>query len=1174
VRHHLSRPVALAAGLSTALALCAAAGASTARASSTPAAVTARVAGPAAAPAGPAATSSLFLIDGVRAQLAQGPGVCSFSLDVGGSPAAGSTLASIGEQTQTMTVGGQTYLLPVTAVPYLGRGLDASLFDLATLRTLEAGGRLPVQLAYNGALPALPGITVTSSGDGMAHGYLTLAGARTFGAALTRQFLADHAGGGYGQGGLFGHGLSIGPAGATAPTARTGTSRTATQPGYQMHTLTVTGTNEAGKPDTGDEIYVLNLDNTGRTGNFDSDVNYFYRGVAKFSLPVGHYWAIGDFFDVDQKARTFSERLDVLPQFTVSGNAALKVAEQAASSELSFGTARPSSLQGANLELNRTTANHGDDLFEWSSLTLNPKVAPPALYASPVATPISVGTLTSETSAQLAAPASAPGTPYSYAVAYQAHGSIPVQHFTVNQAGLATQDARFYSAKPGAAAVATAAMFTGDYSALCSGNTLFQQKLAAQRIYYLSTAPGLSWQENYIPDGPGFGSGGQVSQPRSFLPGQHVTTDWNDYPLHPAARSRIGNPPGAPPSFPSATRAGNTLQLYLAAFSDSTPGHSGQGIYPPYSRSASYELDQNGTEVAGGPVKNFYGVFATTAKLKPSRSTIKFTLNTAQSAKLSPLSTATSTTWTWRSAHESGSALPASWACNYTRSGYTRACRAEPLLTLAYNVSGESLTGSTQAGQQVVRLSVAHLEPSHGTAVTGAHLSASFDGGKTWHAATMTGRAGNWSAVFSAPAGAQVTLRTTATDAAGGTISETITGAYQVAAASSGATAHTAAATPARARAACPPAGPRQARCFAVYAPQTAVDAALAARAAGQHVAPGATTPQGWNAKDIESAYKLPVTKGQGQTVALVDAFSTPHLASDLATYRKQFGLPPCTTASGCLRIVNQQGKTSPLPPADPFGWGVEETLDVSMVSAACPQCRILVVEARQPSYADLAAAEDTAARLGAQVISNSYGGRESGFTQASARAYEHPGHTIVASSGDEGYGAADFPANLADVTAVGGTTLARAKNARGWTETVWNAGFDAAASGCSAYVAKPSWQHDPHCPGRTVADVSALADNVPIYDSSISRQLGGPWLTVAGTSAASPLVAGVYALAGNAATVAPGYEYRHASALFDVTRGTNTTAGTTCGGDYLCVAKPGYDGPTGLGTPDGTGAF
>jgi hypothetical protein len=248
------------------------------------------------------------------------------------------------------------------------------------------------------------------------------------------------------------------------------------------------------------------------------------------------------------------------------------------------------------------------------------------------------------------------------------------------------------------------------------------------------------------------------------------------------------------------------------------------------------------------------------------------------------------------------------------------------------------------------------------------------------------------------------------------------------------------------------------------------------------------------------------------------------------------------------------------------------------MVSAACPLCKIIVVEGTQATFNDLATAEDTAVRLGGQIVSNSYGARETGFTQAETRHYVHPGHVIVASTGDVGFTASQFPANLANVTDAGGTKLSKAKNARGWTESVWNNGNGASGSGCSAYVAKPAWQHDPHCQGRTSADVAAVATNVPIYDSSISKQQGGPWLNVSGTSASSPLIAGVYGLAGNAATVQPGFEYAHTSALFDVTTGNNDwfdqTGGAVCGHDYLCVAKKGYDAPTGLGTPDGAGAF
>lgn len=370
-------------------------------------------------------------------------------------------------------------------------------------------------------------------------------------------------------------------------------------------------------------------------------------------------------------------------------------------------------------------------------------------------------------------------------------------------------------------------------------------------------------------------------------------------------------------------------------------------------------------------------------------------------------------------------------------------------------------------------------------------------------------------------------------------------------------------------KAACPRARPGFMRCFALYRPQTRVNAAIAAGAKGS-----AAVPAGWGAADIESAYELSAARGAGQTVAVVDAYRTPELAANLAVYRSQYRLPACTTASGCLRIVNQEGETSPLPASGvPYGWDVETMLDVSMVSAACPRCKILVLAARSDSYGDLATAEDTAVRLGAQVISNSYGSQENGQAQSFAAAYHHPGHVIVVSSGDDGFTAANFPANLATVTTAGGTELARAHNPRGWAEQVWDNSAGASGSGCSAYVAKPSWQHDPHCPGRTVGDLAAVAWNVAIYEKS-----QGGWLTVGGTSVAAPLIAGVYGLAGNAAKIASGYAYAHAASLFDITKGSNISLtggiGATCGHDYLCVAKNGYDAPTGLGTPDGTGAF
>jgi hypothetical protein len=370
-------------------------------------------------------------------------------------------------------------------------------------------------------------------------------------------------------------------------------------------------------------------------------------------------------------------------------------------------------------------------------------------------------------------------------------------------------------------------------------------------------------------------------------------------------------------------------------------------------------------------------------------------------------------------------------------------------------------------------------------------------------------------------------------------------------------------------RMACPPAPAGDARCFALYQVQTSVNRAIAEGIMGRPSRPAGLTP-----KAIESAYRLPVNRLTHQTVAVSIAYNTPHLAQYLAHYRHYFGLPPCTGASGCFRVVNQHGKASPLPPSGLFsGWDLEATLDVSMISVACPHCKIVVVEANSPTFKAMAETDTSAARLGAQVISNSYGARETGFSLAHKRSYDHPGHTIVASAGDYGFTAANFPADLSTVTAAGGTQLKRAHNKRGWDERAWNAGFFAAGgSGCSAYVAKPRWQHDRHCPGRTIADVSAVAWNVPIYN----RRWGG-WITVGGTSVSAPLIAGIYGLAGNSSTIPLGYAYSRARSLWDITRGNNSAflpARQVCGDDYLCVARKGYDAPTGLGSPRGLGAF
>ncbi len=353
------------------------------------------------------------------------------------------------------------------------------------------------------------------------------------------------------------------------------------------------------------------------------------------------------------------------------------------------------------------------------------------------------------------------------------------------------------------------------------------------------------------------------------------------------------------------------------------------------------------------------------------------------------------------------------------------------------------------------------------------------------------------------------------------------------------------------------------------------------AKQAGPQIMAG---PTGLGPAQIQSAYKLAGLNASGRTVAIVDAFDDPNAASDLNTFRSAYGLPACTTSNGCFKKVNQNGATSPLPSGD-YGWAEEESLDLDAVSSACPTCHILLVEANSASTSALSKAENSAAKAaGVVAISNSYGGSEASSETSTDTSYNHPGIAITVSSGDNGYGV-EYPAASRYVTAVGGTTLSQASNTRGWTETAWSG----AGSGCSAFEAKQSWQTDTGCAKRTVADVSADADpnsGLGVYDTynncgssstcdvlieeGVAQGLDG-WAQVGGTSLSSPLIASVYALAGNTASVTYGsYPYSHTSSLFDVTSGSNGS----CGGSYLCTAGTGYDGPTGLGTPNGTGAF
>jgi subtilase family serine protease len=325
------------------------------------------------------------------------------------------------------------------------------------------------------------------------------------------------------------------------------------------------------------------------------------------------------------------------------------------------------------------------------------------------------------------------------------------------------------------------------------------------------------------------------------------------------------------------------------------------------------------------------------------------------------------------------------------------------------------------------------------------------------------------------------------------------------------------------------------------------------------------TSPNCYGPGQFLSAYGLNGLAPSSQIIAIVDAYDHPNIQSDLDKYSDTFlipRLPACASNSPpCFQKVDQNGGQS--YPTVNSGWALEIALDVEIAHAICQNCSILLVEAHSNSYADLMAAVDRAYLMGATVISDSWGSSEFSGESGYDNHFNHTGIAITFSSGDSGYGTS-YPAASPYITAVGGTTLTFTA-----PESAWNK----AGSGCSIFEPKPAWQKDNKCSRRTIADVSADANpatGAAIYDSVPYGGTSG-WFKVGGTSLASPIIAGVYALAGGVGSgQGNSLPYQNPSTnLNDIVTGKNGRCGT-----YLCKAVPGYDGPTGLGTPNGVGGF
>jgi subtilase family serine protease len=335
----------------------------------------------------------------------------------------------------------------------------------------------------------------------------------------------------------------------------------------------------------------------------------------------------------------------------------------------------------------------------------------------------------------------------------------------------------------------------------------------------------------------------------------------------------------------------------------------------------------------------------------------------------------------------------------------------------------------------------------------------------------------------------------------------------------------------------------------------------------------------------LHSAYELPRTAPNRALVAIVVAYHNPTLGQDLQTFSRRFKLPACTAASGCLRQVNQRGQSKPLPSRDPTGggWTTEAALSTETLHGVCQNCRLLIVEADSDDRSSLATAVDTAARLGAREISTSYVFTEGLFDPNAAPYYNHPGVVITAASGDGGFSfGTNVPAAYPGVVAVGGTNLRVGRRGQWAGETPWRSADGTTASGCSGFTSAPVWQSpftaEMGCPGkRVVVDVAAAAGpGAPLFSSTpLNPQGQRGWFEADGTSLSSPIVAGVFALAGgihsSQSAAAILYAHLHTrNAFHDIAQGTNGS----CGGKPICQAGRGYDGVTGVGTPRGLAGF
>jgi hypothetical protein len=655
-----------------------------------------------------------------------------------------------GRSFRMLSAGTHRYAFPVTASPYFGRVLDPALFDL---NALTPDGALKVHLTYRPGTSThdVPGVTVTRQTSGGADGYLTPESATRFGAALASQYVADQRARDFGGHGIFAGVSAIRPATTAAPPV---------QPHYPMFTLSLTVLDQTGQPMPAGTIAVVNVDDARK---FDT-IGNVYQGVARFSVPAGHYMISTEADAVDPATGRTTAWLAAIPQLTVTGNQSATVDARTATSQVDVPAPAGTDLKDMFAQYQRNDAT-GMAVLNWVY-----EGSPGGqLWTSPTQ-PVTAGSLYYFTEWWVTGPDT------SYTAIFPSDGSIPAdQSRSIDPADMARIDTGFASDRPNSQVMSNLVGWPKGIQEMLDPDLWLP---SGRRTEYITGGHDIPWARNVALGGsPGHPDGFLGGGWRYYQPGEQLTENWGVPLRHPQYDRNTGDGPIGYYYVPAATRRGDRMVLWMAPFGDSDPTHSGYVVGAGRAVWSLYAGDQR---VGADDNSYVYGEMTVPA----DQENYRLVLDTDRDFDWWRLSTHTHTEWRFPSAHQSGGSLPAGWQCDFdSRDGTGPTdCAVLPLLWLDYSLTGAGLDGHAPAGASTLGVTVAPPLGATPTPITGVTVEVSYDDGQTWAPASVAGSGSQFTATYTTPDPAStngyVSVRTTATDAAGDAVTQTLIRAY------------------------------------------------------------------------------------------------------------------------------------------------------------------------------------------------------------------------------------------------------------------------------------------------------------------------------------------------------------------------------------------------------------